>query len=38
MICEIGARVRASEKANGASERFVVNGSIADRNSKIEEK
>jgi hypothetical protein len=34
MICEIGVRLGASEKAKGASEGFEVEGSIADRRSE----
>jgi hypothetical protein len=36
-IGEIGVRVGASEKANGASEGFIVNHSIADQCSETED-
>jgi hypothetical protein len=35
-IFEIGVRAGASEKAKGASEGFVMKGSIADRRSETE--
>jgi hypothetical protein len=35
-ILEIGVRVRASEKAKGASKGFTVNQSIVDRPSETE--